>query len=255
MAALAGVGLARFAGAARAVALAALVAALPLIVATTVVALPVGNEDNFFHAALVLLALPACGAVLPRPRGVMDARAVPAQARRLTLLLHAAVLPTGLIVLASYLGRPPVALEVDSAGALVRDASDPAEATLLDWIRHDAPADAVVVRDPGPRGRASTGNTSELPALTGRPLFTDYADHYLVEVERDASLRARLTRELLAATPLAPADASYVAALGRTVLLVADAVDGARAAALVERYGPALYAAGSTRIHAWRERP
>lgn len=255
MAALAWCGLARFGGLPRTLALACLVAALPLLGATMLVALPVGNEDNFFHAALVLLSVPACGAVLPRPSGVMDARRVPTQVRRRTLLLHLAVLPTALIVLASYLGRPAVTLALDADGALVRTPADSAEASLLRWLRAEAPVDAIVVRDPGPRGRTSTGNTSELPALTGRPLFTDYADHYLVAVERDAPLRARLTRELLAAAPLAPADAGYLAALSRPLLLVADDVDVARAAALAERHGPARFAAGSIRVHAWSDRP
>jgi len=244
----------RFGGTPRTIALALLIAAAPLVVATVFLALPVGNEDNFFHAALVLLSVPAAGFVLPRPRGVMDARAVPRQARGRALLLHVACLPTLAIVLWSYLGRPPVDLVVEK-GQLVRTPFGGPEATLLQWLRAESPETAIVVRDPGPRGRAATGNTSELPALAGRPLFTDYAEHYLVAAHRDAARRARITAALVAAAPIDADDERYLAALARPLLIVADDVDATREAALTARYGPPKFQAGALRVHEWSPGP
>lgn len=250
---LAWFGVRRFGGAPRTLALACLIAGMPLCLATVVIALPVGNEDNFFHAALVLWSVPAAGFVLPRPRGVMDARELPRQTRRRALLLHLALLPTLAIVLWSYCGRPPIDLDLVD-GEVVRTPAGTPEAQLLHWLREQAPDRAVVVRDPGARGRAATGNTSELPALTGRPLFTDYASHYLVEVHRDAPRRARITQQLLAAAEIGADDERYLSALERPLLLVADDVDAPRATKLSARYGEPAFAAGGVRVYAWSPR-
>lgn len=235
-----------------------LVAAVPLLLATGLLALPVGNEDNFFHAACVLLAVPAAGIVLPRPRGVMDARELPRQTRRRALLLVACCAPTLCIVGGSYLGRAPLPyLRID--GVLERRPDGTAaggdEAQLLAWVRDVTPRDAIVVRDPGPRGRMATGNTSELPALTRHALFTDYASHYLVEAHPDAPRRARLTERLLSGAPLEADDQRYLAALERPFCLVADGVDEAREAALAARYGAPAFASGELRAYLWRPAP
>ncbi len=248
----------RAGGAPRTLMNALLLASLPLLLATGCLALPVGNEDNFFHAACVLLSVPAAGFVLPRPRGVMDALAVPRQTRRRALLLFAAFAPTLAIVLWSYRGRAPLPLVLID-GRLEREGDGTregdAEAQLLRWVRDGTPRDAVVVRDAGLRGRMATGNTSELPALTGRALFTDYATHYLVAANPEAPHRAALTRALLAGGPIPIEEESALAAFSRPLFLVADEVDATREATLVARYGKPVFEAGAIRAFLWRSSP
>src|SRR5262245_59630042 len=101
---------------------------------------------------------------------------LPGAGRRL-LLLHLAFVPSLVLVVIAYTGRPPIPIALEPA-ALQRLPRDGREARLYDWIRASTPRDAVIVQDPGPEGRTSTGNTSELPAFTGRALYTDYAQHY-----------------------------------------------------------------------------
>jgi len=84
-----------------------LLAAALLSVATAFLALPVGNEDSLFHAALVLLAVPAAGAVV-----ASDARAT----KRRTLLVHLAFAPIAACVLFAYVGRPELPLAFTRSG-------------------------------------------------------------------------------------------------------------------------------------------
>lgn len=233
----------------RSASLALLVAAALLSVATVFVALPVGNEDNFFHAALVLLAVPAAGIVVPLPRSNSLPEVVARATRRRTLLVHLAFVPIALCVLAAYLGRPALPIAFTSAG-LERLPTDGDVARLYAWIRANTPADAVIAQDPGIEGRTCAGNTSELPALTGRSLFADYARHYLVAPFRDAPLRAAITAKLVDGEPLDDAERACLHALGRPIFVVTyEETDPAAAARRERSLGPPLFSSGSIRVH------
>jgi hypothetical protein len=238
----------RLAGSRRSVALALLVAAGLLSAATAIVALPVGNENSLFHGALVLLAVPAAGVVVPL-RASGPARELAARAtRRRTLLVHLAFAPIAFCVLAAYVGRPELPIAFTKSG-LERLPADGDLARLYAWIRATMPQDAVVVQDPGVEGRTCAGNTSELPALTGRSLFTDYARHYLVAPFRDAPLRAAITAKLVGGEKLDPSEQASLRALGRPILVVTYGGAPETAARLDGRFGPPLFSAGSIRVH------
>ncbi len=230
----------RVAGTVRTLVLALLLAALLLTAATAFLTLPVGNEDNFFHAALLLLAVPAAGFAVTRWRA---------------LLLHLAFAPTLAIVLLSYRGRAEIPLALAADGTLERTPASGSLARLNAFLRSNTPAAAIVVQDPGAAGRQCTGNTSELPALTGHALFTDYASHYLVAPHADAQRRASINRALVTGEPLSAADAGYLLALARPVYIVVPVGDAVAEARLVGRYGPALFAAGAIRVFEWRLPP
>lgn len=238
----------RLKGARRSVAFALLVAACLLSVATTLVALPVGNENSLFHGALVLLAVPAAGVVVPllarAPKRELAARAI----RWRTLLVHLAFAPILLCVVAAYVGRPELPIAFTNSG-LERLPADGDLARLYAWIRATTPPDAVFVQDPGVEGRTCAGNTSELPALTGRSLFTDYARHYLVAPFRDAPLRAAITAKLVGGEPLDEAEQGQLRALGRPLFVVTYGGAPDTVVRLDGRLGPPLFSAGSIRVH------
>src|SRR5262245_27325459 len=143
--------------------------------------------------------------------------------RRL-LVLHLAFLPAFAILVFAYTGRPPIPISFEH-GTIARTPADAPEARLYAWIRSSTPADAVFVQDPGTEGRRCTGNASELPAFTGRALFTDYARHYLVAPNRDAPRRIELSQRLVRGDALAADDDRYLAALRRPLFLVTDGAD------------------------------
>ena len=169
---------------------------------------------------------------------------------------HAAFAPMVACVLFAYVGRPALPIAFTPAG-LARLPADEPPARLYAWIRANTPADAVFVQDPGAEGRTCAGNVSELPALSGRSLFTDYARHYLVAPDRDAPKRAAITAKLVGGAPLDEGERALLVALGRPVYVVTydDRVGGPAdggSAAAVRRdaaFGPPLFAAGPIRVH------
>jgi hypothetical protein len=154
-----------------------------------------------------------------------------------------------LIVLA-YTNRPPVPIAFEE-GRLVRTPADGPEALLYDWIRASTPRDAVFVQDPGREGRRCTGNASELPAFTGRSLFTDYLEHYLVAPHPDARRRVELARSLARGEPPSAEDQRYLAALRRPLFLVSHGAGEATAARLEASFGAPRFQAGGIRVFVW----
>jgi hypothetical protein len=244
---LAWIGRARLAGARRGLADALIVAALLLALATALLSLPVGNEDSLFHAALVLLAVPAAGCVVPRSTGGAAPESI-ARAGSRALLLHAAFAPMVACVLFAYVGRPALPIAFTPAG-LARLPADEPPARLYAWIRANTSADAVFVQDPGPEGRTCAGNTSELPALTGRSLFADHARHYLVAPYREAPQRAAITAKLVDGAPLDAGERALLFALGRPIYVVTYGADATAAARRDAEFGPPLFEAGPIRVH------
>ena len=245
---LAWIGRRRLTGARQSLGLALIVAAALLSVATAILALPVGNEDSLFHGALVLLAVPSAGAVVSKSASDAAPESAARATRRRALLVHLAFAPIAACVLFAYLGRPDLPIAFTPSG-LERLPADGDLARLYAWIRATTPADAVFVQDPGAEGRTCAGNTSELPALTGRSLFTDYARHYLVAPFRAAPLRAAITAKLLAGAPLDEAERDHVRSLARPLYVVS--YDGMETAAARRdaAFGPPLFRAGSIRVH------
>ncbi len=207
-----------------------LLAALALSGAAIVVSLPSGNEDNLHHAALVLLAVSAAGAF---------ARAWIAP------LLFA---PTLALVLACYLGRPPLDLAIEH-GALRVQPSASDRAQIYDAIRAKTEANAVIVIDPGPPIRASTGNTAELPALAGRAIYTERATHYLAAPHAEMPERARIARALTRGEALSREDRARLARLGRPIYVFADPAAGTPALGLEATLGPPVVRAGALALH------
>jgi len=240
----------RLSGTRRALALVLIVAAAVLALATALLTLPVGNEDSLFHGALVLLAVPAAGIVVPMRRDGAKRDEVARATRRRTLLVHAAFAPMVACVLAAYVGRPALPIAITSHG-LERLPEGGDEARLDTWIVMSTPGDAIFVQDPGSDGRTCAGNSSELPALTGRSLFTDYARHYLVAPYRDAPRRAAITAKLVSGTPLDADEAALLLALDREIFVVTYDERDERSAATARRdaaLGAPLFEAGPIRV-------
>jgi hypothetical protein len=211
-------------------------AALLLAAGCAVLALPVGNEDNLFHGALVLLAVPAAALVFATPRKAWIA---------------AAFLPTLCVQVGATFGRPPVDLAFEG-GRIVRADADGPEARVEQWIRANTDARAVLVIDPAPPIQAAAGNSAELPALTGRALFTERAGHYLVAPNQDGARRAEIASRLATGEELAADEDALVAALGRDVFVVCR--EPAKESALEHRQGPALFRAEPLSVFRWRPR-
>ena len=203
--------------------------------------LPAGNHVNLFHAALVMLAVGACGAML-------DRRDRPS-AMRIAWTI-ALFLPVLALIAISYTNRPPVPLAFD--GRQLTRVDDTHVARLYAWIRAETPPDAVLAIDPDPPTRAMGGNTAELPALTERTLFTARSNHYIVASHAAAAQRAAIARQLLTASRLSEQDADHIAQLGRRVYIVADAAArNVRPSAMRARYGPPVFQSGPVKVWRW----
>lgn len=208
--------------------------------------LPEGNQDNLFHAGIVLLALPAASSARARRGSEGDVRSL-APARGALVVL--AFLPTFGLVVGAYLGRPPVALEA-TRGQLRRTPADADLAQLYAFVAERTEPDAVVVIDPRPPVRAAVGNTAELPALTGRAIWTENERHYVVRSHRDAAVRTAIARRLVEGEAPTPAEIDALAALGRPIYVLAERVsDPAHAAQLTAAFGPAVFAAREVALY------
>ncbi len=225
------VGAARFFGSALVLACAALLAGAALA------RLPVANEVNFFHAALVLLAVPAAGAA--------------ARSRPVSLAVAAAFLPTAGLILFAYTGRAPAPLAIrDAAYVRLPETSD--RSRLYTWIRTQTAADTVLLLEPDSAARTCCGNTAELPAFTGRRLFTERSRHYLVEPYAEAGRRERLARALVSGERPSAEDAAYLASLGRPILVLTDEDGPSR---LESTLGAPVFRSGSLVAYYWRPAP
>lgn len=220
-------------------------AALMQMAAAALIRLPAGNQDNFQHAALVMLAVPAAAFIL-RPDGRVD--------RRRAIVLYALFLPTVLLVTWAYTGRPPVAIGFAN-GRIVRTPATSDAARLYSWIAASTPADAAIIIDPGPPTRAVAGNTAELPALAGRVLFTERASHYLVAPYDDATRRELIARQLISGRTLTTDDTRYMTDLGRALYLVVEGASPPTGEALAKLYGAPLFESGPYAVYQWQEPP
>lgn len=233
--------LARMRGLTRFLGFALILSALLQMAAAALVRLPAGNQDNLYHAALVMLAVPAAAIVLRRDGHVHRTRAV---------ALFVVFLPVTLLVVWAYTGRPPVDIGF-AESRLVRSPADSDSGRLYRWITASTPGDAVMIIDPGPPTRAVAGNTAELPALTGRVLFTERTSHYIVSAHADAEQRERMSRQIVAGEALSAADERYLSALGREIYLVVERASREHDEAVTARYGEPLFESGPLALYRW----
>jgi len=201
--------------------------------------LPYRNMSNMFHAAVLLLAVPAGGAILRRPRTGEPTTANPRRAG----LIAAVFLPTLLALIVSYLFRPSVPASFQGRH-VERTPIDSDLAQLYRWARGTTPPDAVFIIDPRQAVQMS-GNVAEFPAMTGRSIFTEQPNHYLVSPYPAADLRHDLAVRLESGEALSNGDREYLAGLGRPVYLLHDAPDEAAVGALLTgQFGPPVFRQG-----------
>ncbi|MCK6554741.1 hypothetical protein L6Q96_09205 [Candidatus Binatia bacterium] len=212
-----------------------LAAGLTLMLASMVFVLPTANECNFYHAAVILLAIPAAACLVPAPDW---------SPRRVVLSWVAAVfvlLPTPGIIMFAYLDRPSVPVRF-SGTRLERVPADAPLARLYGWARAMTPGDAVFVLDPRLPFVTAAGNMPEFPVLAGREMFTTYRTSYLIEPNPDAGLRHDLAVRLVDGTPLDAAQHAYLRDMKRPVYVVTMHADRPEhLAALQQAYGPPAF--------------
>lgn len=200
-----------------------------LLIAVALVHLEEGNEHNLTNAALVVLAVPAVAALVlersgePRPERL---------GRRRMWVTGLLFVPVTVGTWLAFDGRPALPFAA-SGGRLERvPATDPV-AALYQWIGQETAPEAVFIVDPS-RPVKMSGNVSELPAFTGRTLFTDQPS-YLTTVYPDATLRAALSGRLIEGEAATAEERSYLMRLGRPLYIVSYRAD--QAAKLTARYG------------------
>jgi hypothetical protein len=217
---------------------------LALLALNVAITLPDGNGSNMFHAAVVLLAVPAAGAVLC-DRSEAGGLAC---SRRRAAAIVVVFLPTVLLLLASYLFRPPLAASFESAH-VERTPPGSDRALLYRWARSETDPKAVFVIDPRKTVTVG-GNIGEVPAMTGRSVFAEELDHYMVSAYPDARMRVDLAVRLVSGGAPSSADRRYLAGLGRPVYLVSDAPgDDAVAGRLQSLFGPPAFRQGALSVY------
>jgi hypothetical protein len=118
---------------------------------------------------------------------------------------------------------------------------------LYRWIRQDTTANSIFVIDPSSPVKMS-GNVSELPAFTGRALFTDLPN-YLTSPNRDARLRAELAGEAIEGKALNAQERQYLAGFHRPVYVLSHHADrGDLRDRLNGLYGSAKFQQGSVAV-------
>ena len=221
-------------------------AAAILLVANAAVSLPSGNGSNFFHAAVVLLAVPAAGAILGSPAAgkgpTLD------RLRLGTVVL--VFLPTLVLLLLAYVHRPPIPLDLGETHT-ERIPDDDGSTLLYSWIRARTSPETVFVTDPRNR-QTPAGNISEFPTLAGRMLFTEDPEHYVVSPYPDSVRRHRLAVDLVSAVPAGDGDTEYLSSLGRPLYILSyQARERAVTQTLESLYGPPLFRQGEFAVFEW----
>jgi hypothetical protein len=209
--------------------------------------LPAGNTSNLFHTAVVLLAVPAAGSILSR-----DAiRKRSAISMRWFVVIFLVFLPTTLLVLASYINRPALSAGFQSE-KIVRLPADDNRSRLYQWIQNQTEPGAIFIIDPRERV-ALCGNAAELPAMTGRAIFTEEQDHYLAEPYTDSKLRFDMAVRFVTGAQTSDTDRTYLAKFHRPIYIVShDSMDQPATSRMQEIYGSPAFAAGTIAVYRWR---
>jgi hypothetical protein len=206
-----------------------------------------GNEHNLVNAAYVLLAVPAVAWLLRDINGISR----PPRARRSRLLLAALVcLPMTMGTWISFHGRPPLPF-LAQAGVLERTPESEPVAQLYRWIGANTDRDAIFVVDPSDVVKMS-GNVSELPAFTGRAIFTDQPS-YMTTPYPDADRRTVISGKLIRGEELTVEETGYLHGLGRPLYVITwHADDSGLRERLNGRYGSPAFSAGFVAVFALR---
>jgi len=211
-------------------------AGLLMLLVVVAIDLPEGNEHNIANAAQCLLAVPAGAAVAGSGRW----------RRVLAMSLFAAFLPVTVCTLQAYALRPSMPLGTVGR-TLHRLPADSDLEQLYRWIRRDTTANSIFVIDPSSPVKMS-GNVSELPAFTGRALFTDLPN-YLTTPNRDARLRAELAGEAIEGKALNAQQRQYLMGFHRPVYVLSHHADRSDLRdRLSGLYGSAKFQQGSVAV-------
>ena len=225
-----------------------LLAALFLLTANIVIVLPAGNQSNFFHAAVVLLSVPAAGSIFFTKPAV---RVLGSHTRRAALIILF-FLPTLLLLLAAYLNRPPLPIDFKDTLPEYRQA-DSDRALLYRWVRNETADNAIFIIDPRYRV-AMCGNIDEFPGMTGRTIFTEQITHYMVEPYPDAKMRFDMSVRLASGKEPVNSDRAYISNMNRPAYILNRKVEEIRIdQRMTEIYGPPVYHKGKVFVFKWRE--
>lgn len=209
------------------------ISALILLIFVTIVHLPEGNEHSLSNAAYCLLAIPAATLFAgSAKRRIWGWRIGPA----IVLFLIFICLPVTACTLFAFGGRPPIPIS-SSETILIRTPVTGDLESFYEWIRRETSAQSIFITDPESPVKMS-GNVSELPAFTGRTLFTDTAN-YLTTPNRDAAYRSQLAASAVAGVPLTAQQSAYLVRLARPVYIVSYREEAA--AALANLYGKPVF--------------
>lgn len=224
-----------------------MLAAFALLGLELAFSLPAGNTSNLFHAAVVLLAVPASGSILGAgPTGKSSV----ASGRRATLIVLV-FLPTLLLLLAAYINRPPLPASFQ-AQRIARLPVDSDWAHFYRWAQDETDPRSIFVVDPGER-IAMCGNAAEFPAITGRSIFTEHHSHYLVEPYADSKLRFEMAARLVTGTQNSNSDQAYLSKFNRPIYVVSDhAETKAPQSSMQDVYGRPVFTAASVSVYQWR---
>jgi hypothetical protein len=222
------------------------VATLPLLAANVAFVMPHGNESNFFHAAVVLLVVPAAGSVFRV--GAMREQGL--RGNRYVAGISLAFLPTVLLLLAAYIDRPALPASFNRP-RLARVPQNSDLALFYEWVQRETGPDAIFILDPR-RQVTMCGNAAEFPAMTGRFLFTEKLGHYLVEPYSDAKTRFELAVRLLAGDTATHDDMNYLSRFNRPIYIVNYQTRGSiLISRLEERYGRPVFLRGELAVFKW----
>jgi hypothetical protein len=218
-------------------------AALTLLILDLCISLQAGNSSNLFHAAVVLLALPASGSIF-----IQDATGHQRIQKWLVAAIFIVFVPTLSIVVLSYTFRAPISVSFESQ-VIEHSPKTSDLAVMYQWIKSNTDQRAVFIvnpRDPF----SVVGNTSELPAMTQRAIFTENRKHYISAAYPDANRRFDIALRAFSAEQLKPEDYQYLAALKRPILIVNYDVSSAEwSERMQSRYGQAKFARGKLSIY------
>ncbi len=202
-------------------------AACGLLLVVPFVSLTDDTEHNLANTAQCLLVIPAVALTVTSR--------VPWLTNRFLVCLFT---PMAVASIASYLGRPP--LPIAFIGSEIHRTSDDALDRLYRWIRASTSLNAVFICDPASPAKMS-GNVAELPAFTGRTLFVDHAS-YLTTPHKHFERRRDMATSLLQGLAMSEPDATYLAALHRSVYLLSyRAEEPELIGRLVELYGAPVF--------------
>lgn len=205
-------------------------AGLLLLVLGVALHFPVRSEYKMVRMAAPLVGLFAAGWAVPLARR-----------RRLAgslgpLLLLGLFAPSSAAVWNVYRRHAEAHLPYFGEGPLIRiDAAAHPVAEAYDWLRTEAPRDAVVLVDPRSRLRhhfAGPHHGEETPVLAHRPVYTDLG-YYMTDYEPTFPRRSALVGRLFGRGSLAPGDYQALASLRRPIFLLARAYDPGFTAAVM----------------------